>query len=68
MATDVTIRVSWSDGSLTSHRICGLPYDDPEVVSEVLEHKLADYLELDADWPTDSAGLPLAWVAVQVIA
>jgi transcriptional regulator with XRE-family HTH domain len=65
---DVTIRVTWADGSTSRHRLSGLPYDDLEVAAEVLEHKLADYLDLDDDWPTDSAGLPLGWVVVQVIA
>ena len=65
---DVQVRVTWADGSTSRHRLSGLPYDDPAVVQETLEHKLADYLELDVDWPTDAAGLPLGWIAMDVVA
>ena len=62
---DVTIRVTWSDGSVTSHSICGMPCDDIEVVEETLNHGLADYL-VDG-WPTDADGLLLGWVWVEVV-
>jgi len=64
---DVTIRVRWSDGSVSHHAVCDLPYRDVAVIQEVLEHKLADYLDLDSEGPTDEEGVPLGWVAVEVV-
>jgi hypothetical protein len=64
---DVTIRVRWSDGSVSHHAVCGLPYSDVAVIQEVLEHKLADYLDLDSEGPTDDEGVPLGWVAVELV-
>lgn len=62
---DVPIHVTWSDGSVTSHSICGMPCDDIEVVEERLNQGLADYL--DDEWPTDAAGEPLMWCAVSIV-
>lgn len=64
-AMDVTIRVTWGDGSTTLHTLCGLPYHDVAAVEEVLEQKLADYL--DDEGATDDQGLPLGWTDVQVV-
>ena len=61
---DVRIRVAWSDGSVTEHSVPGMPYDDVEVVEEVLSQKLADYLD-PAEWPESEAGmLASVWVKV----
>jgi hypothetical protein len=59
--------VRWSDDSVSHHAVCGLPYSDGAVIQEVLEHKLADYLDLDAEGPTDEEGAPLGWVAVELV-
>ena len=64
---DVTIRVRWSDGSVSHHTVCGLPYSDVAVIQEVLEKGLADYLDLDSEGPTDEDGVPLGWVAVELV-
>ena len=66
MPMDVTIRVAWSDGSVSEHSVPGMPYDDVEVIAEVLSQKLADYLD-PAEWPEDEEGL-LASVAVEIVA
>ena len=62
---DVTIRVTWADGSVSEHSVPGMPYDDVVVVEEVLNRKLADYLEHD-EWPGDDEGL-LASVSVEIV-
>jgi hypothetical protein len=64
---DVTIRVRWSDGSVSHHFVCGLPFQDVAVIQEVLEKGLADYLDLDSEGPTDEDGVPLGWVAVELV-
>ena len=63
---DVAIRVTWADGTTSRHVVRDLPYDDLAVARETLEHKLADYLDPD-QWPDDAAGLPLGWVAVEIV-
>ena len=64
MPMDVTIRVTWSDGSVSEHSVPGMPYDDVEVIAEVLSQKLADYLD-PAEWPENEAGmLASVWVKV----
>ena len=67
MATDVTIRVTWSDGQVTRHEIGGLPDLRAEELAERLEKDLASYLDPDVG-PLDADGLPLGWVAVDVVA
>jgi hypothetical protein len=58
--------VTWADGSTSEHRMAGPPYKAPEAARETLEHKLVDYLD-PGEWPTDVAGLPLGWVAVEIV-
>ncbi len=66
---DVTIRVTWSDGSASIHCLTLFELDDDEVDADaeagLLEQKLADYL--DDGWPTDGKGLPLGWTDVVVV-
>jgi hypothetical protein len=63
---DVTIRVTWADGSTSEHEVAGLPYDSAEAAQEVLEHKLADYLD-PAELALDATGAALSWVAVELV-
>jgi hypothetical protein len=62
-AVDVSASVLWVDGSVTEHVFPNVPGETLEAVAEELSMALAEYLDV-TEWPLDSEGFPLAWVAV----
>ena len=62
---EVSLTVTWSDGSTTTHVVRGLPHYPPAAIEELLEKELADWLDPD-ELPDDAAGGAMAWVAVRV--
>jgi hypothetical protein len=62
---NVSITVTWEDGQVTRHEICGLPDLSREVLAELLERDLASYVD-DDELPTSAEGLALGWVAVEL--
>lgn len=63
---DAAVRVSWSDGQVSHHRICNLPELAPEALGELLEQELVDWLE-PSELPCAPDGSALAWLSVQIV-
>lgn len=63
---DVLASVLWADGSATEHAFPNVPGETPEAAAEELSMALAEYLDV-TEWPLDSEGFPLAWVAVNPV-
>jgi hypothetical protein len=64
---EICAHITWEDGQTSEHQIAWCDEEPLEAIAEQLSQALAEYLD-EQEWPTDTDGILLAWVAVDVSA